>query len=83
MRFAPTALVSATLLALAGCGGNSTADNVEAAADQTGDNLEALAENAANPAEAEALENQAILTRETGRNDAEAIRDGEVPANRQ
>lgn len=81
MRFASTLWFAAALLA--GCGGDGLADNVEAKADQTSADLEALAENAASPAEARALENQAKSTRETGRNDADAIRGGEVQAHRQ
>ena len=77
------ALVGATSIALAGCGGqgdDTLGENVQENMENQAENLDALAANAGD-AEAEALGNQADQLREEGERREEAIDDADVNAN--
>ncbi|MEA1071700.1 hypothetical protein [Sphingomonas sp. LY160] len=77
------ALVGASALALAACGGkgdDTLADNVEDNYEAAADNLEMMADNTANAGEAAALENQADALEAEGDRKADAIDDADVNA---
>jgi hypothetical protein len=77
------AIVGAASLALAACGGqgdDSLGENIQENMEAQADNLDALAADAANPAEAEALGNQAEQLREEGDRIEEATDDADVNA---
>jgi len=79
------ALVGATSLALAGCGGqgdDALGENVQENMEAQADNLDAMADNAAG-AEAEALGEQAEQLRQQGDNAEEAIDEADVNASNQ
>ena len=64
-------------LALAACGGNDRAENVEEAAENRAETLEDMADNATNEAAEEALENRAEAVEEAGEEKAEAIEESD------
>lgn len=77
------AIVGATSIALAGCGGqgdDTLGENVQENMEAQAENLDALAANAGTDAEAEALGNQADQLREEGENREEAIDESDVNA---
>ena len=77
------ALVGATSIALAGCGGqgdDTLGENVQENYENAAENLDAAAANAGTDAEAEALGNQADQLRNEGDQAEDAIDDADVNA---
>lgn len=72
------------LASLAACNTSpreQAADNIEANSEAMADNMEDMADNMANPAVADAMENQADAMRDTGQNQAEDMRTNDPDTN--
>jgi hypothetical protein len=83
MRKFTVAILSASFMALAACGGSgddTAGDNVADAAEAQAENLEAMVENTTNEAAADSLENQADAVEDAGEAKEEAIDDADVSA---
>ena len=79
MKIIATGLAAVSLIAVAGCNQSPTeqkADAVEQNAEDTADMLEDASDNGVNEASEEAIENKADVVRAEGKNEADAIREG-------
>lgn len=84
MRHLTKALLGASFLALAACGGqgdDALGDNVADAAENQADMLDAQADNATSDVVEERLEDQADVVEETGEAREEAIDEADVVVN--
>jgi len=84
MRHLTKALLGASFLALAACGGqgdDALGDNVADAAENQADMLDAQADNATSDVAEERLEDQADVVEETGEAREEAIDEADVVVN--